>query len=466
MTCRFLPSCGAMEPRVEPPGPGPPAELVELLPPDLLPECEREWNELLVSQRELWKQQYGDEYPQEPQLTKPQLEVELQRIIASLAEEEERWGAAAATNERRWTREAEDMFARWRLDDAARMSEQQQHASSEAQRHDLELSELRPAPCWGWASLLRASQLDRVGARRVAELCIREGHAEASAARGGASSAIGVRVPTSSATMSSDRMRRLLGALHEAGGAAALVQEPFCRAICAALAVEADDDEASGTTGVASGGTASALPESGAADSDADNFAAGCVEYEEPPISIAAALCLLLALVEGASAEERLSLLLGAVLPHRAAPRSRASATPLTFAEQRWVYTELTAAARTALAAATSLAHTMASTPKSPSHEGGASTSEMQLQPPGQPPREARTGLDAALGQRPTTWAVCPPDIRAFAVWCATSERNTVGAALVGCKEPEEHDQPPPGQNEVEDRVEHGVEPSSTSDAT
>ena len=66
--------------------------------------------------------------------------------------------------------------------------------------------------------------------------------------------------------------------------------------------------------------------------------------------------------------------------------------------------------------------------------------SALQMQPMqdggGPPPRAAASNLDAALKQRPATWAVCPPDARAFAVWCATHERHTIGAALVGCREP------------------------------
>ena len=44
----------------------------------------------LAAQQQLWKQQYGGEYPEEPQLSDPTLEVELQRIMGSLEEEEVR----------------------------------------------------------------------------------------------------------------------------------------------------------------------------------------------------------------------------------------------------------------------------------------------------------------------------------------------------------------------------------------
>ena len=55
----------------------------------------------------------------------------------------------------------------------------------------------------------------------------------------------------------------------------------------------------------------------------------------------------------------------------------------------------------------------------------------------GPPPREDRNTVDSALEQRPITWRIEPPDGRAFAIWCATSERYTIGAALVGCCEPQ-----------------------------
>ena len=55
----------------------------------------------------------------------------------------------------------------------------------------------------------------------------------------------------------------------------------------------------------------------------------------------------------------------------------------------------------------------------------------------GPPPREDRNTVDGALEQRPITWRIEPPDGRAFAIWCATSERSTIGAALVGCCEPQ-----------------------------
>ena len=159
----------------------------------------------LRSQRALLKQQFGDEQD-EPTLSEPQLEIELQRILASLEEEESRWRTAAAANERYWVEQAEAMFARWRLDDDARRREQQMHASSEAQRHEVELAELRPAPCAGW-DLLRATQLGRVGAPRVAQLCAECGREEAN---GSSSSSSSMRAggPWSPATISAASVRK------------------------------------------------------------------------------------------------------------------------------------------------------------------------------------------------------------------------------------------------------------------
>ena len=91
-----------------------PAEVAAVVPPELLAECESEWAELLQEQRELWRQQYGEETPEEPQLSRPELEPALRRIMAEMAEDEERWRGEAAVMERRWAAEADEMFARWR----------------------------------------------------------------------------------------------------------------------------------------------------------------------------------------------------------------------------------------------------------------------------------------------------------------------------------------------------------------
>lgn len=472
------------------------SELVEAthVPPALRAACEQEWAELLRSQREVWRrQQYADEYPEEPQLSLAQHEIDLQRVLSALEDEEARWRTGAAANERRWVELAEEMFTRWRLEDATQIDEQQQRARDEAARHEIELAELRPAPCRGWARLLEASQLGRVGARRVAELCA-NGSCAGSSASHAALSLSAAHAPAPAALLDEESLRRLLSMLRRAGGAP-LDDEPLCTAICSALAAETegianrgggDSGGGGGAAAVSSGGASGGarsgcgsggdksggggsgrsghggMCDRGCGDSDAASNAAN-----DDVLPYTAVLFFLLALVDGSSATERLGLLLASLLPHRCngGGHEITSVAPLTLAEQRFVYSELLCAAHAALAAATSLARSMVSDMPTPSEAAKPTAvsyiaapaaddaaqappeSAMQMQPmrgpdpaglnAGPPPRDQRRTVDTALEQRPATWAICPPDARAFAIWCATSERATIGAALVSCREPD-----------------------------
>jgi len=292
-----------------------PAELAAL-PPALRAECEKEWTELLRSQRHAWtREQYADEFPDEPQLRNSEHEVELQRILSSLDEEEARWRAGAAANERRWIEEAEAMFARWRLEDATLLNDQQQHASSEAQRHEMELAELRPARCAGWADLLHASQLGRLGAHRVAQLCAEELRADAALVRASTPHA-----PAPTATLRVASLRRLLCALHRAG-AAALDEEPLFSAISSALTSEDCGPEASQpeacqpeASHTESGAAAGSSSSGGAGDVSGDASGvevsgdAGGAHFpylEGAGIPYMGVLLFLLCLVDGASSNER-----------------------------------------------------------------------------------------------------------------------------------------------------------------
>ena len=450
-----------------------------MLPPDLSSndECKEAWSELLRSQRALLKQQFGDDEQDEPTLSEPQLEIELQRILASLEEEESRWRTAAAANERYWVEQAEAMFARWRLDDDARRREQQMHASSEAQRHEVELAELRPAPCAGWANLLRTTQLGRVGAPRVAQLCAECGREEAN---GGSSSSMRAGGPWSPATISAASVRKLLSALRLSGASDSLDGEPLATGICNALCAEADNDafDVFGRPIAAAAATPSnAIADDGS--STADTAAGGDAEEEAKSgmsstaatrIHYVSVLIFLLALVDSSSPSERLILVLNYLLPKQQPPQPPAisggavKAIPLTSMEQRYVYSELSSGSHAALSAVTNLSRSMAeatAADAASSDRGGSSIggyaapadealrappeSAMQMQrihspsadSAGPPPREDRNTVDSALEQRPITWRIEPPDGRAFAIWCATSERSTIGAALVGCCEPQ-----------------------------
>ena len=96
------------------------------------------------------------------------------------------------------------------------------------------------------------------------------------------------------------------------------------------------------------------------------------------------------------------------------------------------MHAELTAASQIALCATRSLAHLMASAPLDIANGARSigATSGLAL-------AAADATTASAFKHRPETWALRPPDARAFAVWCATTERLTIGAALVGCCEPE-----------------------------
>ena len=135
---------------------------------------------------------------------------------------------------------------------------------------------------------------------------------------------------------------------------------------------------------------------------------------DEKQLTPLAVLALLLMLVDRASPLERLDAMLSALLPPTRVPDA-----PLTFAEQRIVYKELSEACRIAVAAAVRLA-------------------ERDV-----PPDDDRIGAEAercallpireAFERRPSTWGLCPPDARAFGAWCAiTVAPNTIGVALAG----------------------------------
>ena len=138
-----------------------------------------------------------------------------------------------------------------------------------------------------------------------------------------------------------------------------------------------------------------------------------------------ALLAFLLILVDATSPTARLEVLLEALLPN-AKPGA-----PLTVAEQRLAYAEMAEACRIAVCAAAELPVVLPSVfpipPPEVSREARAAAGATEHVP---------ATLRSALDLRPTTWAICPPDARAFAAWCATvAAPTTIGAALAGVKD-------------------------------
>lgn len=308
------------------------------------------------------------------------------RVWNSLTNEDVLWRAMVMANEETWATGAEAMFARWRQEDSTRILARLDHASGETRRQELEVDEFQRTPCIGWACLLHASQLGGVGCSRVAELC-----AEACSVT--RSSRPGERP---SATMSIPALRGLLRALHEAGGASTLADEPISTAICETLAADLDSP-----------------PHSDAGD--------------ENHVPHGTVLAFLLLLVDRAGAMERLTLVLDAVVPSHTLARP----APLTLAEQRWLFDQLASATHAGLSTARKLAVWLGSADTTGESAGSSDSPSSPREYPHAPPATAHS----AFKLRPRAWVDYPPDAQEFAVWCATVEKDTIGAALVGCCE-------------------------------
>ena len=399
-----------------------PPELNSALPPSQLREqCIHDYEKFVNDDLALQSAVFGSEDPDEPKLSDRRLEAALQRTLTSLSAEEARWCDGAIALERRWEVEAAALAARWRDEDAAQIDQQQQHATDEAQKSESLLSGLVPLRVVGWAALADAMRLGSLGTKRVAAICAVELAPRPAAAVASSSNAHANASWASQATLIPvTQLRRLLGALR-AAGAGPLDGEPLCSAICDALGRSAASEEALSydTAGVRcacashreSSHSGSRQSESGSESAGSDASASAS---EIPPMAV---LAFLLTLVEGASALQRLDALLAALLPRTL------TGTPLTAAEQRLVFSELSAASRTALKASITLAEHA----PSPGHGGAALSCSPLRSLPAPPP------LHAVLEQRPRSWAFCPPDARAYAVWCATKiAQSTIGAALIG----------------------------------
>ena len=484
----------------EPPlqGGEPPAQL-DLntlgLPPAQLHEAAKEWIALIEDMAALRATEFRTEEPHEPTQSDRRLGQALTRILGSLDVEESRWRTEAAGLESQWHMDAEAMFARWREEDAASLQMRQRQASEEAQQHEARLGALTPLAVQGWSALVERTRLDRVGASRIAVMIEAE--------RAATSAAAGThRAPMAPVMLGASQLRRFLDRLTEAD-ASVLADEVMREAICAELAravrghpVSSDWSSAAsggggggggggsgggggGGSSVAAGGASAASGAGsltlsgteGSADGEHAGGAGGSPQggcREGGAASAAAlvpafvALTFFLLLTTECAPTERLELLLQALLPHRYAAERQAAQVaavaqaaqaaaapvvtpPLTYAEQRHVYAELWAAAEASVGAARRLAAMLTDAPPTsmpPSHSMVEMLSDDAAASTAVGTRRWQREMGAALDQRPLSWAVRPPGAREFAIWCATREPDTTGAAVVGMTEAEPEPEP------------------------
>ena len=365
-----------------------PQVLRDLIPPGALrEECYEAWAELLADDHALTESL--EAVNTEPQLADRHLEAALQQILLSLNEEEERWRSAASSLEQRWHAEANLLVQRWREEDATLLDRRKEHATGEVKRGEERLSALTPVSVHDWLALVQATSLDQVDVKRIVSVCSMELLATEYPDSLAASSAGTHNLASASWTSPSPsvftRLPALFMKLREAG-AGALDDEPLRSSLCMALQLghHTDDDEPPPAT-----------PATPAAIA---------------PLHV---LMFLLMLVDGASTMQRLETVLEVLIPR--ALRSPLAGTPLTLSEQRLVYGQLAAAGRTAVSATMALA----TFPE---------TVTVPRSPPPAPP-----DVKDAFERRPQSWNLCPPDARAFAIWCATvAAVDTVGAAIAG----------------------------------
>ena len=407
----------------------------------------------------------------------------LEKVSSSLGAEEARWRAGTAALQQHWQDEARAMMARWQAEDAGRLQQAMEEASSESATFERLLGALPPPVRPGWPQLREATRLEAVGPARVAELARRElsgsssgggGSSSSSSGGGSGSGGSGGRggsggssggsggggravVPAVSGSpdvfgVDAARVQQLLRALHGAGGGAALCDARVGGALFEALRTST---HAVARTFGANGGLDA--PPRGGREGDRDRDRAALVPA-------AAVVCALLTLVGGAAPVRRLDALTPWILAQSnvvlsAADTSSSSTpaagsgaagggggggVPLTLAQQRALFATFYVAAAAADAAARHMSRAMLEIAASP-----PTTSPQQQQPqPQQPPptqqqqqRGEREDAEAphaqpvggalrrAMERRPQTWALAPPTARDFLVWCAACE-PIIGAAL------------------------------------
>jgi hypothetical protein len=199
----------------------------ELIVDSLRAELEREWAALLDAQAALLasaaKPVAGELEPSA--LSDTWLREPLQLALGSVDAEEARWREAALALEARWRAEMHAMTERWRAEDEARLRATLEEAGHEGRRREQLLATLASKPRRGWARLLEAAGLRRIGAMRVAcawrDTCLACQSAGAapgvapgsSCAAGRPSTAAGVGAPPLHSSSSSSSSCRLGGGL-------------------------------------------------------------------------------------------------------------------------------------------------------------------------------------------------------------------------------------------------------------
>jgi hypothetical protein len=434
--------------------PPPPVPNLQLLSDVERAKCEAEWAQIGDDDRTLAYVAMGGGAGarDEPTMTDYRLEAALQEVLISLAEEDQRWRDGADALERRWKNELDALAVRWRAEDAAQLDEQHQQADEVFLKQTNALTQRAAPVLKGWNTLLRATRLDRIGIQRVSQLWARHSSAGDAAA------------PTVAQTTVLWSLARVRTLFTEAVGAAALgdADAPvdgvggLCAAICTAL--HRATREAPSPVG------------RGEMSQEETAWSDG---HDRPEIHRLGVLAFLLMLVDGATALERLGPLVDAISP-RFAPSlaggsgsdgngkgsssqvaregSAASRAPLTYAEQRHLFMELTAACFIATSTASLLASAQCSS------KGAAPTADLVARIPAWD-KPLTVGEAAAFDQRPDAWAVRPPEANDFAIWCATIEGPTIGTTLSGAKDESASAKPSVARGETPP----GARPASTS---
>lgn len=322
----------------------------------------------------------------------------LQATLAELEAEDAKWRDEASALERSWAEEAKAMHARWRDDDGITVTKQLREASTVLANQEAMIANYPPTPRPGWTALQTSTgrRLGELSCRRVARLCAAvcrggaddDGGSSAAPAPPAASHGLvpAATIPASHELVPAAMIRRLFSRLSAAGAGAE------CEALCdSALS-------AFGEAALEGGGEAAA----------------------EGLVPLGALAILLLALVERATPLERLEALVTHVLV--SPPQRWRHGMSLTLAEQQRLFLQLYAAAIVGSVAASLLAASFLEPP-----------SAAPPQVPAHMPFDA--ALDEALRRRPLTWAVSPPGVREFSIWCVTSE-PLIGAAFATSTDP------------------------------
>ena len=131
--------------------------------------CEEEWR---AEQASGWVRAVHEASPEGADSLR--MSESLEKVSASLDDEEARWRVGAAALQQHWQDEASSMMQRWRDEDSNRLRQALHDANSEAKEFERQVAACPPTSRPGWPRLRAAVQLDAVGVAGLVDLASRE----------------------------------------------------------------------------------------------------------------------------------------------------------------------------------------------------------------------------------------------------------------------------------------------------